>query len=73
MIVGVTGRDATMQLSVEIGSDPISGSLSVDDGAPQQFCGWIELVAAIESLRHTASMGADGRAGARPGVNGGAF
>jgi hypothetical protein len=41
-----------MQLSIEIGSEPISGSVRVDAGAPQEFSGWIELVAAIESARH---------------------
>lgn len=61
----VTGRAAVMQLSIDVGSDPISGSLSVDTAAPQQFSGWIELVAAIESLRHTASLGAQESRGAQ--------
>ncbi len=44
-----------MQLSIEIGSEPIRGSVAVDHGAPQEFSGWIELVAAIESARHTGA------------------
>ncbi len=61
---------AVMKLSIEIGSDPIEGSLSVDAGAPQPFRGWIELVAAIESLRDTAPGGGDESLGASPGANG---
>jgi hypothetical protein len=60
-----------MQLSIEIGSDPISGSVSVGAGAPQQFRGWIELVAAIESVRHTALVGVEESLGAFPRANGG--
>ena len=73
IIAGVTGRAANMQLSIEIGSDPISGSFSVDAGAPQQFRGWIELVAAIESVRHTASGGIDETLGALHGARRGAI
>jgi hypothetical protein len=72
-MVAVTGRAATMQLSIEIGSDPISGSFSVDAGGPQQFRGWIELVAAIESVRHPASGGLDETLGALPGAKSGAI
>ena len=57
-----------MRLSIEVGSDPISGSLSVGTGAPRQFRGWIELVGAIESLRETAE--GDESLGALPGANG---
>jgi hypothetical protein len=50
-----------MHLSIEIGSDPIAGSVTVGVGAPQRFSGWIELVAAIESARHAgASSGTEG-------------
>jgi hypothetical protein len=69
----VIGCPAQMQLSIEVGSDPIAGSLSVGDGAPQQFCGWIELVAAIESVRHAAPGGADKTLGSFPGANRGAI
>lgn len=73
IIGGVTGQAANVRLSIEIGSDPISGSLSVDAGATQEFCGWIELVAAIESVRHSASEGLDERLGALPGATRGAL
>jgi hypothetical protein len=39
---------------VDVGSDPITGSVRVESGAPRDFCGWIELVAAIEASRHDA-------------------
>jgi hypothetical protein len=52
-MLDVTHRAAQMQLSIEIGSEPISGSVSVAGGNSQQFCGWIELVETIESARHT--------------------
>ena len=57
-----------MQLLVEVGSDPISGSVSVDAGAEQEFRGWIELVAAIESVRHSEDGGLEESLGALPGA-----
>jgi len=48
----VARRSAEMQLSIEIGSEPIAGSIAVENDVPQKFSGWIELVAAIESARH---------------------
>ena len=72
IIAPVTGRAATVELSIDIGSDPISGSFSVDAGAAKQFRGWIELVAAIESARDAASGGFDQALGALPGVKRGA-
>lgn len=68
IILGVTGRAAQVELSIDVGSDPISGSFSVGAGAPQQFRGWIELVAAIESVRHAPAMGVDEGLGAFPGA-----
>jgi hypothetical protein len=61
-----------IKLSIDEGSEPISGSLSADAGAPQQFRGWIELVAAIEALRHTSTAGAQQGLGAYPVASGGA-
>jgi hypothetical protein len=50
-----------MQLLIEIGSEPIAGSVIVGAGPPQRFSGWIELVAAIESARHPgAALGGEG-------------
>jgi hypothetical protein len=66
----VTGRAAEANLSIEIGSDPIAGSLSVGADAPRQFSGWIELVAAIESLRHDPPGGVDETLGLVPGADG---
>jgi hypothetical protein len=62
-----------VQLLVEIGSDPISGSVSVEAGAVQEFRGWIELVAAIESVRQSAAGGSDETLGALPGAKRGAI
>lgn len=42
----------------------------MDAGAPQRFRGWIELVAAIESLRGKTSVGGDEGLAALPGVSG---
>jgi hypothetical protein len=42
---------ARVQLSIELGSDPISGSFTARDGESHTFSGWIELAAAIEDLR----------------------
>ena len=54
--MSVTERAAHLKLAVDIGSDPITGSITVDEGTPTGFCGWIELVAVIESARHDAGM-----------------
>ncbi len=48
----VTERAAHLKLAVDVGSDPITGTVTVEEGAPSSFCGWIELVAAIEAVRH---------------------
>lgn len=40
-----------LALSIEVDSDPISGSVSNAAGESQPFVGWIELVAAIEAAR----------------------
>jgi hypothetical protein len=58
-----------MQLSIEIGSDPISGSVSVGGGNSQEFCGWIELVETIETARHTGSSRGDGGVGQLAGAS----
>jgi hypothetical protein len=67
----VTRRAAKMQLSIEIGSEPISGSVSVGGGSAQEFCGWIELVATIESARHAGASGGNERYGSLAGASGG--
>jgi hypothetical protein len=38
-------------LSINVGSDPIRGLLVTGQQAPQAFCGWVELAAAIEGVR----------------------
>ena len=45
------GPAARLELSIDVGSDPIRGSVVVEAGAPQPFCGWMELTAAIEAAR----------------------
>jgi hypothetical protein len=42
---------AELHLSIELGSDPICGSVAERDGEARMFSGWIELVAAIEDAR----------------------
>ncbi len=72
-MVGVARHAAQMQLSIDIGSEPITGSVTVDSGMTQPFSGWIELVAAIESARDTGAwVGGEGRGAAleRAGVDG---
>jgi hypothetical protein len=44
-------RSAQLELSIDIGSEPITGSLIVGSGQSQSFAGWMELVAAIEAVR----------------------
>lgn len=47
----MTGRSTQLHLTIEIDSDPITGSVSGGTGEPQLFCGWMELVAVIEAVR----------------------
>lgn len=54
------GRSAELHLSIEVDSDPITGSASGATGEPQLFCGWMELVAVIEAVR----LGVDRASGA---------
>jgi hypothetical protein len=44
-------RSTELHLTIQIDSDPITGSVSGSDGEPQLFCGWMELVAVIEAVR----------------------
>ena len=53
-------RSAELHLSIEVDSDPITGSATGANGEPQLFSGWMELVAAIEAVR----LGVDRAAGA---------
>jgi hypothetical protein len=59
---------AQLRLAIDLASEPITGSLSVDGETSRRFSGWIELAAAIEGARrrtpamnreaHSASNGA---------------
>lgn len=60
MMLAMSGRSAELHLSIEVGSDPVTGSVSGPNGEPQLFCGWMELVAVIEAVR----LGVDRAAGA---------
>jgi hypothetical protein len=44
-----------LELAIEVDSDPISGSVSNGNRQSQPFIGWIELVAAIEAARSSAT------------------
>jgi hypothetical protein len=41
-----------VELDLELGVDPIRGTLGLSPDTPREFYGWIELAAALESLRH---------------------
>lgn len=58
-------RETThLELTIELDSDPISGSVSTGSHGSRRFSGWIELVAAIEAARTSgAALGGLGRAG----------
>jgi hypothetical protein len=40
-----------LHVAIDVGSDPISGSVASGDGEPRRFAGWVELAAEIETLR----------------------
>ena len=50
-MLAMTGRSTDLHLSIEVDSDPITGSVSGSSGEPRLFCGWMELVAVIEAVR----------------------
>jgi hypothetical protein len=53
----VIERAKQLKLAVDVGSDPITGLVAIGEGAATSFCGWIELVAAIEAVRHGGGSG----------------
>jgi len=40
-----------LRLSIDVDSDPITGSVTNSDARAKPFTGWIDLVAAIEAAR----------------------
>jgi hypothetical protein len=62
-----------LQLSIEVQSEPITGSLTGAPGeTPRSFSGWVELASAIEAARCHGVNGADAeKLGLTPGANGG--
>jgi hypothetical protein len=48
----VLSQSVNVSLSIELGSEPISGFLAMGgDQAPRPFSGWVELAGAIEDIR----------------------
>jgi hypothetical protein len=45
---------AHISLTIEVDSDPISGSVSNGSQVARPFMGWIELVEAIEAVRNAS-------------------
>jgi hypothetical protein len=65
-----TWPSANLELSILIGSDPISGTLQRGTDEPRSFCGWMELAATIEAARHPDGViAADKTLGSDPGAN----
>ena len=66
---------ANLQLSIDVDSDPITGSVSGGANRLQPFNGWIELVAAIEAARTSGHLDGGSREtevktlGLLPGAN----
>jgi hypothetical protein len=56
---------AEVRLSIDVGSDPIAGSLHTDRQQPQRFSGWVELAAAIEAARAAQQADPDDKPRAR--------
>lgn len=64
-------KTAELMLTIDVESDPISGSVSATGVEARPFTGWIELVAAIESARREdQTLGqVPGAKGTRPEVD----
>lgn len=60
MMLNMNGRATQLELTIDIDSDPITGSVAVGAGAAQGFSGWMELVATIESARQEGDAGVRG-------------
>jgi len=58
-LLPVARDTAHLELSIDVDSDPISGSVSNGGYGTRPFSGWIELVAAIEAARSPVA-GANG-------------
>ena len=56
---------AQLLLAIDLASEPITGSVSVEGQSSRRFNGWIELTAAIEAARRSRPKG--GRDGGNPG------
>ena len=52
----MTATTAHLDLAIDIGSDPITGSLTVPGREPRRFQGWIELTEAIEAARRRSEI-----------------
>jgi hypothetical protein len=68
MLLCVNTGSVDLRLTIDLGSDPISGSVELAGREPVRFRGWIDLVAAIEAARSTvtAARGLEWMPGARP-------
>jgi hypothetical protein len=47
-----------VELWIDPDSEPISGCVALDDGQREEFGGWVELTAAIETARQQLSRAA---------------
>lgn len=52
-------RMLRLSLEVELGSEPIRGSLARDEGERRTFQGWMELAATLEALTEVSAAGLD--------------
>ncbi len=68
----MTRPSVIVNLSIDLGSDPISGSLTAGlDPEPRRFSGWVELAGAIEEVRVRRTGGARAETlGSMPGARG---
>jgi hypothetical protein len=49
--------DELLRISIELdpGAEPVAGRITVPGAEPRAFVGWMELVHAIDSARHSSS------------------
>jgi hypothetical protein len=65
----MAGEEAQVRLSIDVKSDPISGTIATNANHARRFSGWIELVALIEAVRADPQLdGVDETLGYLPGV-----
>jgi hypothetical protein len=48
----MSSQRTVLRVELTLDEEPVSGSVEGDDRTPRSFTGYVELIAALESIRH---------------------